>query len=120
MGRLLLFASMLAVLALVHPAQARERPPKSLYAVTFGVVIGADQELAALRVVRVVDARSGSDETANVKVADAFVAAVRKQIVAGKVPPGTDADPTAERFSYFFYNPAAPTRIDIDPNPRHK
>ncbi len=91
-------------------AAARAPAPAKLYAVVYSVVADAKGKVVQVRLQKVVDPASGKADAVEIKVPGAFTSAVRKTLARR-----TYSGDGKEFFTYFFYDPAQPGRIDIDP-----
>jgi len=103
------------LLAGVSAANASNKSGGHLYAVIFGILADENDKITSIRVVEVIDPATGSISPVPVKPAETYVVAAEKTIRAkGYKARFKEGKPT-EFFTYFFYDPAQPDRIDIDP-----
>lgn len=104
--RFLYTAFLLTALAVAH---AQSAPPK-LYAVIFDVTVNSAGKLETLKVAKVIDPSTHSTDAVKVGVPDSYLSAAKALLIKTNYGP----DPTHFN-SWLFYDPARPTRADIDP-----
>lgn len=115
--RIRLIAALLAPVILIsagikaHAGEGRAH----LYAVIFGIVVDRNDQVTKVRVPKVIDPATGTQDAVSVRPADVYVSAAEKFIrTKGYKANLQDGEPV-EFFTYFFYDPTQPDRIDIDP-----
>ncbi len=86
-----------------------------LYAVIFGIVADKSDKITSIRVAEVIDPASGSTEPIPVKPAETYITAAENAIRAKGYKARIEDGKPVEFFTYFFYDPAQPDRIDLDP-----
>jgi len=114
MTRRIVMIALAAALLAVTRITANEPAPEKLYGVIFGVVVDEKGELVSFRVDKVIDPRSGSTAAVDVAVPDTYVAAARELAVAKKYEPHLKDGKPVEFFTWFYFDPARPTRADLD------
>lgn len=119
--RSILFA-LAAMFALSSVATAQTAPtaPRVIYAVVFGVLFDETGEVRQLRLIKVVEPRKGNADAEGVTVPEVFVESVRKLLATPRYRPKPGIVKPDEIFTYFFYDPAQPTRADFDPRPQRR
>ena len=103
------------VLACTASAQTvREQlkdPEFRLYAVVFGVTVGADSKLQAFHVSKVIEPKTQKTDAVDVPVPPAYLDAARKKFEAQPHEPKLENGQPVEFFTYFFYTPAHPATV---------
>jgi len=110
--RPILYALATIVLGFTRIA-ASEAATQHLYGVIFGITIDEKGELISLRVSKVIDPKSGSTDAVDVAVPDSYVSAVRELVIAKKYEPRLKDGKPVEFFTWFYFDPADPTRADV-------
>ena len=113
MTRRIAMIALVTTLLSVTRITANEPAPEKVYAVIFGVVVDEKGQLVSFRVDKVIDPRSGSTDAVDVAVPDTYVAAAREVAVAKKYEPHLKDGQPVEFFTWFYFDPAQPTRADL-------
>jgi len=111
--RIVMIALATALLAVTR-ITANEPVSEKLYAVIFGVIVDKKGQLVSFRVDKVMDPRSGSTAAVDVAVPETYVAAARALAAAKKYEPHLKDGKPVEFFTWFYFDPAQPTRADLD------
>jgi len=91
-------------------AETAQSPAAHLYAVVFEVTVDGSGKVETLALARVIDPLSGKTTAVDVPVPDAYVTAARVFLSQR-----TYASTPSHFFTYTFFDPAQPTKADIDP-----
>jgi hypothetical protein len=86
-----------------------------LYMVVFAIAYDEKGALHTVRPARVFDLGVGPSHPVELAIPDSHVSAVRERLAQKGRPPPASKDGTVEMFAYFFFDPAQPHRVDIDP-----
>ena len=86
------------------------------YGVIFGITIDQSGALQSLQVIKVIEPQTKSDAAVDIAVPPEYIEAARKLIIAKHYPVNIKDGKPVEFFTYFFYDPARPSRADIDPH----
>ena len=86
------------------------------YSVIFGIIIHESGELKSIRVSKVINPSSNSIKAVNISVPNSYIEAARTFVINKKYKPKIENGLPKEFFTYFFYDPLQPNRVDIDPN----
>lgn len=101
-----LIAATLLTLAFTVEAQLLS---SKLYAVIFDVTTDASGKIDTLKISKVIDPTSGTTDPVDVVVPQEYVHAARAQFLKRAYKAGDHF------FTYSFYDPARPSKADIDP-----
>ncbi len=102
------------------PQTVRERlenePDFRIYATEFSVVVTTNSAVPTIRLAKVIDPKSGTDEPVKMNVPDEFIEAAKKKIEARNFEPRSNEGKPAEFFTYFFYVPGKANLVveDLD------
>jgi hypothetical protein len=107
--RLLYAAFLLMVSGFIHAQSASPNPGK-LYAVVFDVTVDSAGKVQTLKVTKVIDPSTHTTEAVKVAVPDSYLSAAKALLIKTNYGP----DP-AHFNTWLFYDPARPSRADIDP-----
>jgi hypothetical protein len=100
----------LLALLFAGTALGESAEPARLYAVVFEVTINSSGKVNKLRVSKVTDPSSGSDNAIDLSVPAEYVAAARAFLSKR-----TYSSKDKQFFTYTFYDPMQPSKADIDP-----
>jgi hypothetical protein len=87
-----------------------------LYSVIFGVTIDKSGKLANLNVNSVMDQSTGSNVSVKMDIAKVYIGKVRQYIARKGYKPNVENGKPKEFYTYFFYDPSNPSRIDLEPH----
>lgn len=96
---------------LASAAFAQSPGATKLYAVIFEVTVDAAGKVNSLKISKVIDPNTGSTDAIDLPVPEEYVTAVRKHLLKR-----TYDTKDGQFYTYIFYDPAHPSRADIDPN----
>jgi hypothetical protein len=111
------FSSAMGLLLMGMPLSASyaSENQEKLYAVIFGIIINENNQVEKVRVSRVIDPAKGSTDPVRIEPSKKFINSAKKFIKEkGYKPTMKDGKPI-EYFSYFYYDPRQPERIDVNP-----
>jgi hypothetical protein len=107
--RLIYAAFLLMASGFAHSQSASPNPGK-LYAVIFDVTVNSAGKVQTLEVAKVIDPSTHTTNAVNVAVPVVYLSAAKALLTKTNYGP----DPTHFN-TWLFYDPARPTRADIDP-----
>jgi hypothetical protein len=87
-----------------------------LYAVIFGVTINKSGKLANLKVNSVMDQSTGANVPVKLDIAKVYIGKVRQYITTKGYKPDIEKGQAKEFYTYFFYDPNNPSKIDLEPS----
>jgi hypothetical protein len=117
----MLFSSAMGLLLISMPLSASYSSDSQgkLYAVIFGILVNENNQVENIRVSKVIDPAMGNTDPVRIKPSKKFINSAKKFIKdKGYKPTMKDGKPI-EYFSYFYYDPSQPERIDINPKKKY-
>ena len=85
-----------------------------LYSVIFGVTVDAKSKVQTFEVSQVIEPKSGSTKSVDVKVPQSFVVAARKKAEAKHYDAKFKDGKPVEFFTYYFFTPKSPSVVITD------
>lgn len=87
---------------------------KQVYAVIFGIIIDENGKLSNLRISKVINASSGSQESVNIKVSKEYFENAKIKIENKQYEPSIENGKPKEFFTYFYLDLERPTVVIDD------